>query len=125
MGHNYFVAKKGESLRHFLSGTSEVNVHLNVALGLHRYVHNIAARKKLCREAVLLKDVEILPTFVFVYHGHVRPIVRERLREHCKWYQSHFTSDGSELCDAVALVYEEGIAPMSEKHAMWLHRSLD
>lgn len=69
--HKYSAIRDGELPRYFLIVTGEVSALLCVTSGSYLYVQYKAARKKLLREAFLMKGVRGLPNSVFFGHEYI------------------------------------------------------
>lgn len=66
-----FFVKDREYPRYFFIGDDEFKAHLSSTPSPHFHVPYRAARKKLLREAVVMKAVETLPRAFFVGQGYV------------------------------------------------------
>lgn len=72
-----------------------------------------------------MKEVKVLPAFVFVGHRYVQQAGSEKRGDHYTRYHSHFVSARKHLPTTVAFSYEEGTDLGSKEAAVFLEEGLD
>lgn len=73
--------------------------------GPHLYEQNSAARKRLLRDAFVMKEAEIPPISVYVSHGYVQQPGSKRHGERCTRYQSYLIQKNRDRPDATVSGY--------------------
>lgn len=120
MEHIDFVARDGGSPRYFLIVTGEISADLYVTTGPHLRVHYSGARKKMLREAFVMKKVKFPPIFVLVGGRYVWHADGEWFEEHEIRYRSYLSAQNQSGLDAAAVTCAD-IAARNHKRTLYLY----
>lgn len=107
--HNEFVVRGEGSPGYFSIFTDGVSVHLNTTSGLHLCVLYTAARNRLLRKALMMKEAKPPRPPVFVSHGYVQHADSDGGVESYIRFHNYFNAESHDLPDAVPLLMETAL----------------
>lgn len=124
-GHSDFAVRDKESSRPFCNATGKVSSHLYVTPGSHLYVHYSAGRKKLLREAFVMKELETPPRSVSAGHGHLQHAGSGRRVEKVIRCHSYPSPESKDLPDAIPFSYRAIVLLRAEQHSLPIEKDPD
>lgn len=124
-GHSELDVRDGEFLGYFFIAPREVSEHLCVTPGFHCYVQYSTARKKLLREATVMKALKIPPRSVLVGHGSVLLTGSKCRAKHFSRYHNRLKPENRDPQNAVAFAFGGSIGWGAEKHSLSIQKAPD